>query len=273
MLAGGEPTLHRELLPIVRFLGTHCRNVVIFTNGLRLADPDFARAAVEAGITRFEIALFGASAECHDAVTQVRGSFERTLVALNTLAALRGEYEFAIEVRLLVSRQSSPRNPAIVRLVHERAPGIDAISLNRLILSESAQDVEATISWEEARPSINESARLIREFGYELRYEALPLCLFDGDNAAFIRERTTRKLARIAAGLEPRTWQFRYFDPVLAAGRTLGRTSLVPVALPDLCVRCDYFSVCARVEEWYVRRYGLAGLRPVQAAVPLGEGR
>src|SRR5438132_12514513 len=74
MLAGGEPTLHRELLPIVRVLGANCPDVVIFSNGLRFADPAFARGAVEAGITRFEIALFGASAESHEAVTRVRGS-------------------------------------------------------------------------------------------------------------------------------------------------------------------------------------------------------
>src|SRR4051812_45738916 len=54
MLAGGEPTLHRELLPIVQLLSEHCRNVVLFTNGLRFTDTVFARSAVEAGITRFE---------------------------------------------------------------------------------------------------------------------------------------------------------------------------------------------------------------------------
>jgi molybdenum cofactor biosynthesis enzyme MoaA len=104
MLAGGEPTLHRELLPIVRLLGANCRDVVIFSNGVRLADPDFARAATEAGITRFEIALFGATAERHEAITRLRGSFERTLLALNTLAGLRRDFELHVDVRLLVSR-------------------------------------------------------------------------------------------------------------------------------------------------------------------------
>jgi MoaA/NifB/PqqE/SkfB family radical SAM enzyme len=94
MLAGGEPTLHRELCPIVRLLGANCGDVTLFTNGLRLEDPAFARAVVLAGVTRFEIALFGASAERHDAVTRLPGSFERTLRALRVLIALRESVEF-----------------------------------------------------------------------------------------------------------------------------------------------------------------------------------
>lgn len=270
LLAGGEPTLHPELLPIVRRLSATCPDVTIFTNGLRLADPAFARACVAAGITHFEIALFGASGETHDAVTQVRGSFERTLTALNNLAALRRSADFTLELRLLVARQSSPENPAIVRVVHERVPGIDAVSLNRLILSEHASRTDATISWAEARPSINESARLIRAFGYELRFAAIPLCLFDEDNATFVSDAMAQRTAHIAAGLEPSGWETRYFDVFEAAGEDLEPDFRSGVALPAPCVGCAYLPVCGRVEQWYVQRYGTDGLRTVRAT---GEPR
>jgi MoaA/NifB/PqqE/SkfB family radical SAM enzyme len=269
MLAGGEPTLHRDLLAIVRFLGVRCPNVTLFSNGLRLADPAFARACVEAGVTRFEIALFGASAAAHEAVTQVRGSFARTLAALEVLTALRREHDFTVEVRLLVSRQSVAENPSIVRLVHARVPGVDAFSLNRLILSQHAAAVDAAISWEMARASINESARLIRAYGYELVFGAIPLCLFEGDNALYVRDALARRVERIARGVEPATWRTRYLDPALP--RAPDGEVEVPVArlaLPDPCLPCDYLSVCGRVESWYVRRYGTAGLRTVRVADP-----
>jgi MoaA/NifB/PqqE/SkfB family radical SAM enzyme len=263
MLAGGEPTLHRELFPIVQLLGGNCGDVTLFTNGLRLSDPGFARDAVRAGITRFEIALFGASADRHDAVTRLPGSFERTLTGLNVLAALRTEADFAIEVRLLVSRQSSPENPDIVRMVHERAPGIDAFSLNRLILSDNARNADATISWVEAHSSINESARLVRTFGYQLVFHSIPLCLFEGDNAVYVSRELDARSARVAAGLEPAGWELRYFDPMVRGGQEAEGVR-ARLALPDPCLTCEYFDFCGRVEGWYVRRFGTAGLQPIR---------
>jgi MoaA/NifB/PqqE/SkfB family radical SAM enzyme len=259
MLAGGEPTLHRELLPIVRLLSANCRDVVIFSNGVRLADPAFARQATEAGITRFEIALFGATAERHEAITRLRGSFERTLLALNTLDRLRRDCELHIDVRLLVSRQSSPENPSIVRMVHERAPGVDSFSLNRLILSDNAVDADATISWADAAPAINETVRLVRQFGYELEFAAMPLCVFNDDNAEFVRNEILHTPPRS----DSRAWEMRYFDPLVASGTPPQKSSRRPLALPLECVQCDYLSACGRVESWYTERYGTAGLHSI----------
>lgn len=261
LLAGGEPTLRQELLPIVRFLSTHCRDVTIFTNGLRFADPLFAHSVLEAGVTRVEIALFGATPERHEAITRVRGSFEQTLVALNTLAALKAERAVAIELRLLVSRQTAAENPAIVRLVRERAPGIDAVSLNRLILSQDATRVDATISWEEARAPVNEAARLVRESSYQLVFGGIPFCVFDGDNARFVREEIAHYRERVRAGLIPGRRRMRYLDPFEREGQVFEHSTMGQSVLTAPCLACDYFAACERVEDWYVERYGTAGIR------------
>jgi MoaA/NifB/PqqE/SkfB family radical SAM enzyme len=260
LLAGGEPTIHRDLLPIVRTLSADCPDVVLFSNGVRLADPQFARETVAAGVTRFEIALFGASAGSHEAVTRLRGSFERTLQALNNLAALRLEYRFTIDVRLLISRQCTAENPDIVRLVHQRASGVDSFSLNRLILSDNAAAVDATISWAEAAASVNEAARLVRSFGYDLAFSAMPMCIWDADNIEFAHT----ELFRSTREFDSRRTEMRYLDPLVANGQVPTRTSRSPLACPTVCMDCDYLSMCGRVEDWYLERYGTAGLRTVK---------
>src|SRR6202022_3520066 len=93
-VAGGEPTLHRDLVPIVRHLSFGGASVTLFSNGLRLADEDFARAVLGAGVRRVEIALFGATAASHEEVTRRTGSFEKTLRALSVLGGLHHEFEF-----------------------------------------------------------------------------------------------------------------------------------------------------------------------------------
>src|SRR5207248_10399041 len=104
----------------------------------------------------------------HDAITRRPKSFDHTIAALNNLVRLRGQRRVSIVVRLLVARHCYAELPAIVRAVHRLAPGVDKFSLNRLILSENARGTNATVSWPEAAPAINEAARLIRRYGYEL---------------------------------------------------------------------------------------------------------
>jgi len=263
ILAGGEPTLHRQLVPILQFLRIHFSQIHLFTNGLRFVDSTFARSVIEAGITRIEIALFGPTAQRHEAITRVPGSFDRTLEALAILTELRSRYTFKVEVRLLVSQYTSSENPDIVRLVRRRVPNIDAISLNRLILSSDALGADAPISWSEARASINESASLIREGGLELIFGSIPLCVFEGENASFVRE----QLIRMATS-RPTRWQTRYLDATVSIQGSGLSSDHAKLALPEPCLLCDCLSECRRVEAWYVSRYGDAGLNSIRLCEP-----
>jgi MoaA/NifB/PqqE/SkfB family radical SAM enzyme len=231
---------------------------ILFTNGLRLADPAFARATAAAGVTCYQIAFFGASAQAHDGITGVPGSFEKTIAALQTLAPLRHEMGIRIVVRLLVSRQSYGENPNIVSVIARRAPEVDVFSLNRLILSKSAEESEAAVSWKEARTSINVTARRVLLLGYKLQFEAIPFCLFDADNADYVARELEARERRIARGEEPTYRSLRYLDPQHRGAERENCTAR-PV-LPDVCFHCTYVSSCSRVETWYVRRFGTEGL-------------
>jgi uncharacterized Fe-S cluster-containing radical SAM superfamily protein len=265
-LAGGEPTLSRDLFDIVRFLGQQCRDIVLFTNALKLADPAYAAEAVAAGISEFQVAVYGATPATHDAVTLVNGSLERTLTGLGNLAALaRDNPGITVCVRLLFSRQSTPENPDIVRLVHARAPGVTTIGLNRLILSQAARAAEAAISWDEARPSINLSMRMARQLGYKVDFWAMPLCLFDDDNAAFVRAAVVARHLAVRSGRQTaQGGELRYLDPLVVAGHAEAGAAARQAAHPAACLGCDYRGYCERVEPWYGELFGTDALRRVR---------
>jgi MoaA/NifB/PqqE/SkfB family radical SAM enzyme len=273
LVAGGEPTLHPHLGDVLRLVSGGGAEVVVFTNGLALADESTARSTVEAGATCIQIALFGSTAARHDAVTRRPGSFETSIAAIRTLCRLRdgpGAPPFTIVGRVLVSRDLVDDNPAIVSVFASRAPDIDAISLNRLILSDAAEAVGAPVSWADARASVNECARRIRAAGIELHHAAIPLCVFDGDNARHVAEAAARRLDGPPADLAPRNHE--YIDPLTAIETTeapeptrrAAESAHAPLALPNVCVACDYLPVCGRIERWYFERYGIAGLRSVR---------
>lgn len=255
LLAGGEPTLHRDLFAIVAEFAAHCGDIKLFTNALRLADESYARAAIAAGVSGFEIALFGATPATHDAITQRPESFDATIAALNNLVRLRAGRRVSIVVRLLVARHCYAELPAIVRAVHRLAPGVDRFSINRLILSDHARSSGAMVAWPEAAAAVNEAAALVREYGYELWFWPVPLCVFRGENAAFVEAELQRHLRRPRAPS-----QVRYLDPIVASGKVLGRSSCAARAVPEACRGCDYRQLCGGIEDWYYDRFGAAGL-------------
>lgn len=86
ILTGSEITLHRDLPELARRARqAGFAHVRIQTHGMRLADPAYCERLVEAGVDEFFVSLAGAGAATHDRITQVPGSFAKSLRGLENL--------------------------------------------------------------------------------------------------------------------------------------------------------------------------------------------
>jgi MoaA/NifB/PqqE/SkfB family radical SAM enzyme len=87
---GGEPTTHPRLadaIGLARELGY--RSINLTSNGRLLRDRALAERIVNSGITHLLISLHGATAEVHDAATDLPGSFVETVAGIDNVMALR----------------------------------------------------------------------------------------------------------------------------------------------------------------------------------------
>lgn len=75
------------------------------TNGIKLADKEFAKKAVSSGLTMAKIAIHSSSQETHDHLTGVKGSFVKALKAIDNLNALGAYPSTNIAVNKLNYRQ------------------------------------------------------------------------------------------------------------------------------------------------------------------------
>lgn len=86
-LGGGEPTLRPELLPLIRAARSlGFVEVLLQTNGMRLAYPSFTRALADAGLTSVRLNLKSADPQLHDTLCQVPGAHALLDRALDALA-------------------------------------------------------------------------------------------------------------------------------------------------------------------------------------------
>ena len=83
-LTGGEVCLREDWLTIARAVRRARMVVSIFTNGT-LLDEDALDALAQLTPAIVSLSLYGSDADTHDAVTMVRGSFERTMRSLRGL--------------------------------------------------------------------------------------------------------------------------------------------------------------------------------------------
>ena len=178
-LTGSEVTLNRGLPEMARRArDSGFAHVRIQTHGMRLADPDYCRELVDAGIDEYFVSVTAADAATHDAITQVPGSFERTIRGLHNLDAIEG-------VRLLT-------NTVITTLSHAQLPAVveRLSSLRQLMQMEfwnywpmQANDAKGLIApHHEVLPFLRQAIVLARRLGRRVEVKNFPECLL-GDDA------------------------------------------------------------------------------------------
>ena len=89
-LSGGEPTIHKEFLPIMKFFAQENYDVTILTNSSLLASNDFLDKLNNCyPINRLHIitTLYSVDPNQHDSETGVSGSFANTIKAVQLLAS------------------------------------------------------------------------------------------------------------------------------------------------------------------------------------------
>ncbi|MBI5629751.1 MAG: tetratricopeptide repeat protein [Elusimicrobia bacterium] len=258
---GGEATLREDLPRLValsRRIGF--QSVQITTNGLRLADPAYARKLVELGADSFRLSVHGARAEVHDPQVGVPGAFAKVERAVANLKGLG--------VRLGVNTVLNKRNiadfPETCRHFFEewglddviayfmRYQGFAALPANREALK---------LSFGEAVPRVREAFRLLAADGVAARPALIhfPPCAAP-ELEPFMLD-WTRVPGESGQGQRPE-------DLVTLPDGSGGlihevtNSGKAPVAA---CASCRHASRCLGVERGYVSLFGEGEFRPLSA--------
>lgn len=87
---GGEPTIRPELPKLIALAKKIGYGYVrIQTNGIRIADYDYAKTLADAGLTFVKYSLHGHNAELHDKLVAVPGAFDKNLRSIENLKKLK----------------------------------------------------------------------------------------------------------------------------------------------------------------------------------------
>lgn len=181
ILTGSEVTLRDDLPELARRArASGFEHVRIQTHGARLAQEAYCRELVEAGIDEYFVSVTAADASTHDAITQVPGSFERTLRGLENLDAHEGVTTLTNTV---ITRLSYRQLPDVVRLLAHLRRLAQMEFWNFLPMRET-DDKDLIASHLDVLPFLREAIALTRAQGRGVAVKNFPECLLGADREA-----------------------------------------------------------------------------------------
>jgi MoaA/NifB/PqqE/SkfB family radical SAM enzyme len=185
ILTGSEITLHRDLPQWARMAREHgFEHVRIQTHGMRLANRNFCEELIGAGVDEFFISIAAADAASHDAITQVPGSFDKTLRGLELL----DDFDHVTTItNTVVTTRSFRHLPGLVERLQ---------ALRRLAQMEfwfyfpmsETDDKDLVASHVEVLPYLRDAIGRARELGRGVEVKNFPECLLGEDRGALYND-------------------------------------------------------------------------------------
>lgn len=175
-LSGGEPMLMpkvHDLALRARFKGA---NVNILTNGTLLKDDDIA-IFNDIGIGKVQIPILADSADIHDSITQLEGSWQRALSAARGVAATRDGWLTPV---MILSRMNIERIEPTLELYHEL--GAKLVMVNRFNIGGLGKHhaEELNLSHSELRDAFCRVSAKAGELGMKVHSGVCtPMCILD----------------------------------------------------------------------------------------------
>ncbi len=113
VLTGGDPLKRPDLFELIAAARAHAFGVSVAPSATPLLRPEVIGRLKEAGVEAISLSLDGSTAERHDAIRGLTGTFERTLEAAHAARAVA----LPFQVNTLVAEETLDDLPAIYLLV------------------------------------------------------------------------------------------------------------------------------------------------------------
>lgn len=175
---GGEPTLYRKLVALIRFARSiGYQQISVVTNGRMLMYEAYAEQLLGSGISGLVFSLHGATQEIHTANVGDPEAFAQTLQGIQTCARLVKATGSAVELGINVTITRS--NYLHLGAIAERAKSLGVGRLNLLFLTPGA---DASLVSPPLSAAVGRVAELLTRFEQDLALSVLnlPPCYLPG---------------------------------------------------------------------------------------------
>jgi radical SAM protein with 4Fe4S-binding SPASM domain len=274
---GGEPTLRRELPDLVRYAKDLGMRVNLITNGTLMTDTLAGRLA-DAGLDSAQVSLEGVTAETHERVTAIPGSFHRTLAAVENL----NEVDVLVHTNTTINRDNLHECSQIPQFVKARL-GRDKFSMNLLVPTGSAAlNGDLSVKYSDIGPHLEEIVAESERVGVEFMwYSPVPMCMFNSVARGLGNKGCSACDGLLSVGANGDVLPCASYDESVGNLLRLGVSEIWQskrarqhrdkgLAHPQ-CRGCPEFEICQGACPLYWRKMGFGELQQLHGFGPVGQ--
>jgi len=252
VFTGGEVTIRPDFLELLKFAKDLGLGISLQTNGRRFCDEKFAKKTLEiAPQMHFEIAIHSNKKENHDKITRVHGSFDQTIKGIKNLISLGTN---RLNFKVVISRLNFKDLPEIIRLAKNFGIRQVDIAFPHGMGNALKYWFKIVPRYSEIKDFVIEAAKLGKENGIKVTYEAIPFCFLEGF------EDTVSELHYLKMYIEEKTSLLRQVgDPEM----DWQKERILIKSKAKQCKDCKFFNICEGVWKEYIELYGSEEFKPV----------
>ena len=175
---GGEPTIRTDLIELVKFAKSlGFESISMISNGVRLSQPTYAKACVEAGIDDYLISIHGHEKGVHDRVTEIPGSFDKAVEAVKNLM----KYPVKVRANCVISGLNYKGSVETLALYHSLGlQTANFILFNPIVEADWRSAPELNVRYSDAAPYLKKAIDLYKDKINKITVRYIPFCLMQG---------------------------------------------------------------------------------------------
>jgi len=239
LFSGGEPTIRKDLKPLMRQTSKLGMESGLITNGRMFAYDKYTRSTYDAGLREVHVSLHGGTPEVHDHMVGVDGAWKNTTEGIDSLL----RHGVCVNVNYVVCEENFRDLDNYLEL-------LGGLPIEKIRISLVFPKGRAREDLDQL-PDLLEVTRYIRDF--EARHTSQPNLHFDGFPGC-LHPRGTPAVELLECDIVAmqEAWEDSWYPTDQGSARHMAA-----------CRACSEVSVCAGVHDAYLAQQAKPPLRPV----------
>lgn len=247
VITGGEPTIRKDIIDIVKYAKSLGLVICMQTNGRKLRDEKFAEEVAKY-VDYFTIALHGEQASTHDVITCVRGSFDETLEGMKTLVKFTNN----VFIKVVISNYNYKELKGILNIAKTIGVKETNIAFPHANGNAAQYFNEVVPYYKDIKFYVEECIKFAEENNILVEFESILPCIFqEQHNVKYFADFKYRSQNAELKQLDSDTLNW---DEVR---KNLKRKS-------EICEECIYTPICEGYWMEYVEERGFDEFNPIK---------